>query len=113
MRLTSDGKRLFLTDFRRRLDERGWSISDLARFSGVHQSQVSRILSGEFKTLGSSVMQICTKLDLDPAKYLSRTREDRDREAIADSAIAIWNGSSRDREVLVSLFNQIARIRKS
>jgi transcriptional regulator with XRE-family HTH domain len=113
MKVTSHGKRLFLSDFAQRLKERGWSKSDLARNSGVHQSQVSRISSGDFKTFGSSLMQICMKLDLKPDRYYLRTRADRDREAIADSAIAIWDGSSRDRKALVSLLNQIARIRRS
>ena len=112
MKFTSDSKQLFLFDFNRRLKERGWSISDLARISGVHQSQISRILSGNFKTFGSNFMQICMKLDIDPTRYHLRTRADRDREAIANSAIGIWDGSSRDRAALVTLLNQIAKMRK-
>jgi transcriptional regulator with XRE-family HTH domain len=112
MKITSDERRVFLSDIRQRLSERGWSKSDLARASGVHQSQVSRIFSGDFKAFGSSIMQICMILDIDLTHYQSRTRADKDREAIADSAIAIWDGTPRDREALVMLFNQIARIRR-
>lgn len=91
------------------MKERGWTLTRLARITGVHQSQLSRILLGDFKSFGSSAMQICKALDLGATP----SRADRDREAIIDSALAIWDGSTKDREDVVQLLNQIAKMRRS
>ena len=113
MKLTRREKELFLAESRQRLKERGWSLSDLARLAGIHQSQLSRILSGNFKTFSSNFMQICIALDLELSKIRTRSRVEQDREAIIDSALAIWDGSTKDREALVCLLNQIAKMRRS
>jgi transcriptional regulator with XRE-family HTH domain len=109
MKATSHEKEVFLRESRRRMKERGWTLSHLARSTGVHQSQLSRILSGHFKSFGSSVMQICKILNLDATP----SEAYRDREAIVDSALAIWDGSAKDREDVVQLLNQIAKMRRS
>jgi transcriptional regulator with XRE-family HTH domain len=109
MRATSHDKGVFLKESRKRLKERGWNLTDLARTTGVHQSQLSRILSGDFKSFSSAVMQICKALDLGATP----SEADRDRKAIVDSALAIWDGSTKDREDVVQLLKQIAKIRKS
>jgi transcriptional regulator with XRE-family HTH domain len=92
--------------------QRNWSISRLARESGVHQSQISRIAAGEFKTFSSSVMKICMTIGLEPAVYYSETRGEEDRKQIANSAISIWDGTHRDTAVVVSLLREIAKLRK-
>jgi transcriptional regulator with XRE-family HTH domain len=109
MKATSREKGVFLRESRRRLNERGWSLMHLARITGVHQSQLSRILSGDFTSFSSSVMQICNALNLGARP----SGADRDREAIVDSALAIWDGSTKDREDVVRLLNQIAKMRRS
>jgi transcriptional regulator with XRE-family HTH domain len=109
MRLTSHEKEVFLRESRRRLKARAWSLTRLARTTGVHQSQLSRILSGNFKSFSSNVMQICKALDLGATP----SGADRDRKAIVDSALAIWDGSTKDREDVVRLLNQIAKMRRS
>jgi transcriptional regulator with XRE-family HTH domain len=112
MKMTSAGKQLFLAHLRRSMEGRGWTASKLATLAGVHQSQVSRIAAGHFETFGSSLMKICMTLDLEPATYCGRAAEDADRKAIADSAIAIWDGSRRDAPLVISLLKEIARLRK-
>jgi len=52
-------------------------------------------------------------LGMDPLSYYLPTRSVQDRHEIADSAIAIWDGSHRDRELIVALLNQIAKVRRS
>ena len=94
------------------MQDRGWHISRVARESGVHQSQVSRILAGNFKTFGSSVMKICMTFNMEPTTYSSGTRAEDDRKHIADSAISIWDGTHRDTAVVVSLLREIAKLRK-
>jgi len=113
MKMTTPGKQLFLTDLQRHMQERGWNISRLARESGVHQSQVSRIATGDFKTFGSNVIKICMIFSMEPLSYYGGNRADEDRKQIADSALAIWDGTHRDTGVVVSLLREIARMRRS
>jgi hypothetical protein len=113
MKLTTPSRQLFLADLQRHMRERGWNISRIARESGVHQSQVSRIVAGDFKTFGSNVINICMIFGMSPSSYCGGTRVDEDREQIADSALAIWDGTHRDTGVVVSLLREIARMRRS
>jgi predicted XRE-type DNA-binding protein len=112
MKMTSQGKQLFLADLQRHMQERGWSISRVAKEIGIHQSQVSRIAAGDFKTFGSSVMQICMEFGMEPASYYSSTRGEEDRKQIADSAISIWDGTHRDTELVVSVLREISKLRR-
>ena len=43
--------------------------------------------------------------------YHSGDRAERDRKRISDAAISIWNGTHGDTEVVVSLLQEIARLR--
>jgi DNA-binding Xre family transcriptional regulator len=112
MKMTSQNRQLFLADLQRNMQERAWSVSRLAKEAGIHQSQVSRIASGGFKTFGSTIMQICMTIGMEPVKYYSVTREEEDRRQIANAAISIWDGSRRDAAVVVSLLREIAKLRK-
>jgi transcriptional regulator with XRE-family HTH domain len=113
MEMATSGRQLFLDDLKRRMRERGWNISRLAKESGVHQSQVSRIVAGDFKTLGSNVIKICITFGMEPSNYYGESRADEDRRQIADSALSIWDGTHRDTGVVVSLLQEIAKLRKS
>jgi hypothetical protein len=113
MKISSDGKRAFLTDLQRHMQQCGWTISKTATNAGIHQSQLSRIVAGEFKTFSSSFMRICMIFGMEPKDYYLRTRQDKDRQQIADSAISIWDGTHRDAEFLAALLREIAKLRKS
>ena len=113
MKMTTRNKQLFLLDFQRHMSDRGWNFSDLAKKTGINQGQVSRIAAGKFKTFASNVVRICIELEMNPFSYHTQANEeDQHREAIANSAIAIWDGTPRDREVVVALLRQIADLRK-
>jgi transcriptional regulator with XRE-family HTH domain len=112
MKMTTQGKGLFLADFRRHMDARGWTISRLSKQTGVDQGQVSKIDAGSFKTFASSVLKICMELGMDPTAYCGATKPDNDRKAIVDSAMSIWDGTHRDAELVVSLLREIAKLRK-
>jgi transcriptional regulator with XRE-family HTH domain len=112
MKMTSQGKSLFLADFRRHMTARGWTFSKLAAITGIDQSQVSRIAAGSFKTFASNVMTICIALEMDPLAYFAATKADDDRKAIVDAVMSIWDGSHRDAELIVSLLREVEKLRK-
>jgi len=112
MKLTSQRKQIFLSDLQRNLQDRRWNISRLAKEAQIHQSQVSRIAAGKFKTFGSNIITICMILEMDPAAYYAGTRAHEDRQQIANTAISIWDGTHRDVTVVVALLREIAKLRK-
>jgi DNA-binding Xre family transcriptional regulator len=111
MIFSSDGKRAFLTELQRRMGQRNWNISVTAKNVGIHQSQLSRIVAGQFKTFSSSIMKICISLGMEPKDYYLGMRGDEDRRQIADSAISIWDGTHRDAEFVAALLREIAKLR--
>ncbi len=114
MKLTSEEKRAFIADLRLSLEQRGWTVSELARRSGVTQGQASRIAAGEFKTFSSSVITICISLGMEAEAYCGKSRhtKNEDERHIANSALAIWNGTHQDADVIVSLLREIAKLRR-
>ncbi len=79
---------------------------------GIHQSQMSRIAAGNFKTFGSNIMKICIELDIEPMRYGSGTRAEEDRKQIANAALSIWDGTHRDTVVVVSLLHELSKLRQ-
>jgi hypothetical protein len=112
MKLTSEEKRSLLVNIRDHMEQRSWNISDLARNVDIHQSQVSRILAGDFKTLSSNVIKICITFEIPIADYRIGNRSEDDRREIANSALAVWNGTHQDAGIVISLFKEIARLRR-
>lgn len=112
MKLTSQGKQLFLSDLRAGMRAREWSVTKLAKEAGVHQSQVSRIAAGNFKTFGANVMKICMTLGMEPSSYWVEGKANQSRRVIADAAIAIWDGSQRDFDLVVAVLQDIGRLRR-
>jgi DNA-binding Xre family transcriptional regulator len=113
MKITSESKKVFIADLQRYMGQRGWNVSKLAEITGIHQSQVSRIIAGDFKTLSSNVIKICIEFDMEPDSYQTGTRADKDRRHVANSAISIWDGTRRDAEILISLLRGIGKLRKT
>ncbi|WP_458148635.1 helix-turn-helix domain-containing protein [Bradyrhizobium sp. UFLA05-109] len=94
------------------MEQRDLNISDTAKITGIHQSQVSRILAGDFKTLSSNIIKICIFFEMDIGNFRELDRAEDDRRQIANSAIAIWNGTHHDASVVISLLREIAKLRK-
>ncbi|WP_371818073.1 helix-turn-helix domain-containing protein [Bradyrhizobium sp. CCBAU 53421] len=111
--MTSQGQKLFRRDVAARLSANGLTISSIARKSGVHQSQVSRILAGKFTTVSSNVMQICMTLGLKVDDYLMPVvPSNADRERIQEAALSAWDGSPEDARALSSLLRTLSGFRR-
>lgn len=71
---------------------------EIAREAKIHQSQVSRIMSGQFKRVtAKSIMKLCEFADIRPAvnKPLSLT--------LQNTLKGMWDGSRLQEEALVKL----------
>lgn len=96
---------------RDRCGELRLSKAEIARRSGVHPAQVGRILQGKHRRISENVLRICKVLAVDAG--LAGDVADHDRARIAESALAIWDGTHEDAEVIVELLRNIARVKGS
>jgi predicted XRE-type DNA-binding protein len=112
MKLSSEAKRIFITDLHRYMKKHSIGVSKIATITGVHQSQVSRLAAGDFKTLSSNVIKICMELGLDVPKYQFDASYNEVRSRLAESAFAIWDGTPEDADVVTSLLREISRLRR-
>ena len=113
MKLASESKRVLVTEIRSRMTARRWNASQLSRACSVDQSQVSRVLAGEFKGISHNIMQICNSLGIDPASPLRPAPEnDAARRRITESALAVWDGTPEGADLLVSVLGGMAALQK-
>ena len=67
------------------LDKMGQSQKTAAKSLGISQGQVSRLVSGDFRTKNKLVVKVCTYVQIDPDTFRERPAEKNDvgREALA------------------------------
>jgi transcriptional regulator with XRE-family HTH domain len=75
----------------------GLNQPEIASRSGVHQSQISRILRGDFKRISKNVRRLCkfAKINLHGGKRSSALLEDSLRD--------LWDGSKTQEKALARL----------
>lgn len=76
--------------------------------TGIHQSQVSRILRGDFLRLSKNVQLLCKTLCIDP-HYPATTKKN---PRLSKLVCEVWDGSKKHEEVLVRLLDAVADISK-
>lgn len=74
---------------RTRMVQKKWTQKDLARATGIDQSQVSRICAGNFKRLTANVLRVCEHANVTVerriASQLSTELSDAIRQLVAGS----------------------------
>ncbi|WP_299642996.1 helix-turn-helix transcriptional regulator [Devosia sp.] len=86
-------------------NRRGWTYAELARRSGVEASQTQKICQGEFRSLTTNVLQICSALEVsfgDSGHYEGR---------LTTEIIALWDRTSADGERLLRLLRDLRELR--
>jgi hypothetical protein len=113
MKLTSELKRALIAEIRSRMIAQSLNSNNLAKVCAVDQSQISRVLRGEFKGISQNIMQVCIYLGIDMAGLLRSIPEDAAaRQRITESALAVWDGTPGGAELLVSVLGGMAALRR-
>jgi predicted XRE-type DNA-binding protein len=113
MKLASESKRVLVTEIRSRMEARRLNTSTMAQACRVDQSQISRVLAGDFKSISQNIMQICIHLGIDPVRLLrSAPEDDAARQRITESALAVWDGTPEGADLLVSVLGGMAALQK-
>lgn len=55
------------------LKAKGYSYRELEAAAGVDKGQISRIMSGQFRTISTNLQRICNVLGLDPNDYSTQS----------------------------------------
>lgn len=88
-------------------EERSQTV--IAQAVGVHQSQVSRIIRGDFKCLSPHVLKLCAFAGIDVGQLQAQTNRGgskRLQQAVAE----IWDGSSQHEEALVKVITSLRHL---
>jgi transcriptional regulator with XRE-family HTH domain len=98
--------------------------AQIAATTKVDASQVSRILSGEFRTISGSVVRICKALGVDPspagrgagrraAAAAKRTREEAAWSRLESSMRHVWDHTPEGADRLARILDTIAEVREA
>lgn len=80
--------------------------AEISAETGVSQSQISRILAGQFRRASKNVEELC--------RYASRRRERpssdeaRDRAALTAALLALWDGTPSHAQALIDMLSAIS-----
>src|SRR6266568_3227086 len=89
--------RIIASRLRAKVAGGGISQARLAADTGVHQSQLSRILRGDFKHVGKNVRKVCKLLNVRPDHF------QRPNPRLAKAITALWDGSGKNEQALIDL----------
>lgn len=81
----------FINRLRYAVDVLGMKQQELSRATGVHQSQISRILSGRVRRLSTNVVKLSSYLD---DLHKSNAKTDAIPQVLADAIRFSWDGTS-------------------
>lgn len=82
------------------------STVEIAAASGIHQSQVSRLLRGQFRRVSPNVRKL---LDYKPA---ARPRKGEGKEAVIRAALRTWDETPEGARALVRLLRSVDELRR-
>lgn len=111
MKISEESRALLASAIAAKVAEDGLSFAEVARKTGVHESQVSRICRGEFKTRSHNVMQICMLLGIDLFGGASGGRADAVRQ-FDRTLLELWDKTPEDARRIVALLRQLADLRR-
>lgn len=82
----------------------------ITKGSGVHQSQVSRILSGDFIRYSTNVDKLCKYAKLSIEKDCARPLENK---RIVDALNVVWDGTDEHAEDIAQILHAVGRLRRT
>jgi transcriptional regulator with XRE-family HTH domain len=85
------------------------STVDIAARTGIHQSQVSRLLRGQFRRVSPNVRKL---LEWSPQKK-TLSIEKQAQEAVIRAALRTWDATPEGAQALVRLLRSVEALRRS
>jgi transcriptional regulator with XRE-family HTH domain len=89
---------------RREVERRGITQTELASLAQIHQSQISRILRGEFQRSSSNLKKVCECLNI---TELAAAKPPRATARLTKAVSDVWDGSKNGEKALVRLLGAL------
>jgi len=80
----------------------------ISKDTGIHQSQVSRLLGGDFKKVNGRALELCKYAK--NMLHSPRQQRGKFREEIIHSALALWDGSDASGTQLIQVLQSIKKL---
>ena len=85
----------------------------IAADTGIHQSQVSRLLRGHFRRLSPNVRALLAYAQKPQAHAPARQRETTAKAAVIRAALRTWDATPEGAQALVRLLRSVEALRRS
>lgn len=83
----------------------------VAADTGIHQSQVSRLLRGQFKRLSPNVLKLL-EYAKKPQRYATKEADqEAAKNAVVRAALRTWDSTPRGAQALVRLLRSVEKLR--
>ena len=82
----------------------GLTQAEIGRKAGIDQSQVSRILAGEFQKLSGHALKVCTILNI------NMTFSTRENERLERAIGLLWDGTETHERAILELLEAAAKL---
>ena len=79
--------------------------TEISAATGVSQSQISRILAGQFRRASKNVEAICNYANLRQER--PKSNRARDQAALTAALLALWDGTSSHAQTLIDMLSAI------
>ena len=87
--------------------DRNMTQSHIAEATGIHQSQVSRILRGRFARIDGNVKRICKYANIKPGKIGSDPSGNR---VLMDALRGVWDGTDEHARLIARILKDIGAL---
>jgi hypothetical protein len=85
--------------------------SEISRISGVHQSQVGRICSGQFRTFSFNVVQICKILNVSlPNLSTSDLDKDPSWDKLQSRMRILWDETPESAKAIAQIIDAVVKL---
>ncbi|WP_298463991.1 hypothetical protein [uncultured Erythrobacter sp.] len=90
------------------------SDTEIGSISGVHPSQVGRIVRGEFKTISFNVVQVCKALGIAVESAPRNLSEESDAWLRLEASLrGLWDKTPEGADKIVKVLDTISTLRQS
>jgi len=102
-------KRKVISELRRKIgrnrEASQLTQAEVAFHTGVHQSQISRFMAGNFTRMSRKLKTICEFLNINCDEEPARVENN---EALMEALQRVWDGSEKHARILASLLDSLA-----
>jgi hypothetical protein len=88
------------------------STVQLAADSGIHQSQVSRLVRGKFYRLSRNVQRLLAYAERPGGRAAARQRSEAAKASVIRAALRTWDATPEGAQALVRLLRSVQDLRR-